>query len=237
MKNLITANTIAEASKSGRKTVSFSSLDSIITPEARTVAKELGVELVEQTGTDNVSMYMAPPACGQDLNKIRAAVLAQLGDRQVSEELLNQLISKVTNEGKFAGCQDEGAGANKAVFTTAQGIKRIKGAQLPMGIMEEVGKEKQIGLVDFLGSADSNSPMAAGYMGWTNCFFPWTLNYDEVDVVLEGELHIRCGGETSIAKTGDVIYIPKGSSIEFGTPTNVRFVFVTYPANWLQQPK
>lgn len=234
MKNLITASTVTTAAKNGHKSVSFSAQESIITPEARTVAKELGIELVEQNGADGVSMYMAPSACSQDLDKIRAAVLAQLGGKQVSEELLNQLICKVTNEGKLSNCQDEGAGTHQAIFTTAQGIKRIKGAQVPMGIMEEAGREKQIGLVDILGASDSNSPMAAGYMGWKNCFFPWTLNYDEVDVVLEGELHIRCGGETSIAKVGDVIYIPKGSSIEFGTPTNVRFVFVTYPANWQQ---
>ena len=25
-------------------------------------------------------------------------------------------------------------------------------------------------------------------MQWENAFFPWTLNYDEIDMVLEGEL-------------------------------------------------
>ncbi|MEA7543799.1 cupin domain-containing protein, partial [Salmonella enterica subsp. enterica serovar Montevideo] len=42
----------------------------------------------------------------------------------------------------------------------------------------------------------------------------WTLNYDEIDMVLEGELHVRHEGETMIAKAGDVMFIPKGSSIE-----------------------
>ncbi|EIK6684126.1 ethanolamine utilization acetate kinase EutQ, partial [Salmonella enterica] len=27
-------------------------------------------------------------------------------------------------------------------------------------------------------------------------------------------------------------FIPKGSSIEFGTPTSVRFLYVAWPANW-----
>ncbi|STU65140.1 ethanolamine utilization protein EutQ [Klebsiella pneumoniae subsp. pneumoniae] len=59
--------------------------------------------------------------------------------------------------------------------------------------------------------------MAAGFMQWENAFFPWTLNYDEIDMVLEGELHVRHQGETLVAKAGDVMFIPKGSSIEFGT--------------------
>ncbi len=69
-------------------------------------------------------------------------------------------------------------------------------------------------------------------MAWSNCFFPWTLDYDEIDLVLEGELHIRHNGQTHVGKAGDVLYIPKGSAIEFGTTSKVRFFYVTYPANW-----
>lgn len=68
--------------------------------------------------------------------------------------------------------------------------------------------------------------MAAGFMQWDNAFFPWTLNYDEIDMILEGELHVRHEGETMIAKAGDVMFIPKGSSIEFGTPSTVKFLYV-----------
>ena len=35
-----------------------------------------------------------------------------------------------------------------------------------------------------------------------------------------------------VAKAGDVMFIPKGSSIEFGTPSTVRFLYVAWPANW-----
>lgn len=45
-------------------------------------------------------------------------------------------------------------------------------------------------------------------------------------MVLEGELHVRHEGETMVAKAGDVMFIPKGSSIEFGTPSTVRFMYV-----------
>ena len=88
-----------------------------------------------------------------------------------------------------------------------------------------------VGLTDLV-TGDDGSSMAAGFMQWENAFCPWTLNYDEIDMVLEGELHVRHEGETMIAKAGDVMFIPKGSSIEFGTTSSVKFLYVAWPANW-----
>ena len=86
-------------------------------------------------------------------------------------------------------------------------------------------------LKDVVTQADG-SPMAAGYMALDQGEFPWTLTYDEVDVVLEGELVIRRGSEVARGGPGDVIFIPKGSKITFGTPSRVRFIYIAYPANW-----
>jgi ethanolamine utilization protein EutQ len=77
-----------------------------------------------------------------------------------------------------------------------------------------------------------HSPMGAGYMSLDKGEMQWTLNYDEIDIVLEGELVITRGSEQVRGKTGDVIYIPKGSSITFGTPNWTRFVYVVFPVNW-----
>jgi ethanolamine utilization protein EutQ len=76
------------------------------------------------------------------------------------------------------------------------------------------------------------SPMGTGYMSLDKGQMQWTLTYDEIDIVLEGELVITRGHEQVRGKTGDVIYIPKGSSITFGTPSWTRFVYVVFPVNW-----
>jgi ethanolamine utilization protein EutQ len=80
--------------------------------------------------------------------------------------------------------------------------------------------------------AQDRSPMGAGYMSLDKGEMQWTLTYDEIDIVLEGELVITRGGEQVRGKTGDVIYIPKGSSITFSTPSWTRFVYVAFPVNW-----
>ncbi len=91
-------------------------------------------------------------------------------------------------------------------------------------------------LKDVVTSGDG-SPMGAGYMTLDAAApgpgeFPWTLSYDEIDVVLEGELVITRGREVVRGGPGDVIFIPKGSSITFGTPHHTRFVYVAFPADW-----
>lgn len=76
------------------------------------------------------------------------------------------------------------------------------------------------------------SPMGAGYMSLDKGEMQWTLTYDEIDIVLEGELVVTRGSEQVRGKAGDVIYIPKDSSITFGTPNWTRFVYVVFPVNW-----
>lgn len=81
-------------------------------------------------------------------------------------------------------------------------------------------------------TGQDRSPMGAGYMTLDQGEMKWTLTYDEMDIVLEGELVITRGMEQVRGGPGDVIYIPKGSSITFGTPSRARFVYVVFPVNW-----
>lgn len=65
--------------------------------------------------------------------------------------------------------------------------------------------------------------------------FDWTLRYDEIDYIIDGTLDIIVNGKRSRACKGDTIFIPKNNSITFSTPDAVRFMYVTYPANWADQ--
>lgn len=91
--------------------------------------------------------------------------------------------------------------------------------------------EMDVRLRDVLGS-DQGLPMSAGVMSLREGSFPWTLDYDEVEYVIEGELHITTADQQVVGHPGDVIAVPKGSAITFGTPSWTRFLYVTYPADW-----
>jgi ethanolamine utilization protein EutQ len=86
-------------------------------------------------------------------------------------------------------------------------------------------------LRDVVTAADG-APVAVGVMSLREGSFPWELTYDEVQLVLEGELHLGTDQGTVVGRPGDVLYVPKGTRLTFGTPDWARFLYVTYPAEW-----
>jgi ethanolamine utilization protein EutQ len=127
-----------------------------------------------------------------------------------------------------------GAGSWSAPRPRATRLHHVKGVStMPLSPfpVELHRPEMDVRLLDVVG-AQEGLPMAAGVMSLRQGSFPWTLDYDEVEYVIEGELHITTADQDVVGHPGDVIAVPKGSSITFGTPSSTRFLYVTYPADW-----
>lgn len=240
MKQLISAADIRKAKANKESYLVVPVAQYIITPEARDVANVEGVELldteprqqhVEAPPVNAASNQSLPEAkksdvecSGQLAAKIQSEIESKL-TRVDSDQsaLIKELISKAL--------QDFGVQVPpSARQINDDGIVLVRGSAVQLGEFDGA-PGKNIGLTDVIGAQD-NSNMGVGYMGWENAFFPWTLCYDEVNVVLEGEFHVKTASGTTVGKPGDVIFIPKGSTVEFGTPTHVRYVYITYPAEW-----
>lgn len=219
MKVLITAEDVKKHHRNGDRRINIVIRNTIITPEAKDVAKKLGVDFIEIAASETA------PRDGSAITEqaIREAVQARLRGGRHDPALVEKAIAKAMRE-----LQQPVPHYDREL--ASNGVVLVRGSSVKFGRFDGV-TDHAIGLTDVVGAADKSS-MAAGYMQWEKCFFPWTLNYDEIDIVLEGELHIRCDGKTHIGRPGDVFFIPKGTAIEFGTPEKVRFVYVTYPADW-----
>jgi len=76
--------------------------------------------------------------------------------------------------------------------------------------------------------------LGCGIMEMTDTTFDWNLQYDEIDYVIDGTLNIICNNTVKTANAGEIILIPKGSSIKFSVDGFARFMYVTYPANWAE---
>lgn len=131
--------------------------------------------------------------------------------------------------------RDGGSGATAAPSERAadpSGVVLVRGRSVELGRFADAGPDRNVGLADVVTGKD-RSPMTAGFMAWSRAdAFPWTLTYDEIDYVLEGVLQITVEGRVIEGRPGDVLFIPKGSRIVFGTPSRVRIFYVTYPADW-----
>jgi ethanolamine utilization protein EutQ len=100
---------------------------------------------------------------------------------------------------------------------------------------EGPGEDMDVRVADVV-TTEHGATMGAGFLTLTKGCFPWTLTYDEVELVLEGELHLGTDDGVLVGRPGDVLYVPEGSRITFGTPSWVRLLYVTYPADWAGQP-
>ncbi|MEG0254165.1 MAG: cupin domain-containing protein [Vagococcus sp.] len=77
--------------------------------------------------------------------------------------------------------------------------------------------------------------LGCGLMVMKDTTFDWTLEYDEVDYIIEGTLTVIVDGRRISAGPGEILFIPKSSSIQFSVEGDARFVYVTYPADWASQ--
>lgn len=178
----------------------------LITPLARDQARESGVCIIEAEAES------AP---------LPAPVGVSIGSGGGLEAQVRQIVAKLLEQ--------ETAPAP----APARPVVHVDGRSLTMPPFPfEINRpEMDVRLEDVI-TAQHGSPMAAGFMSLHKGSFPWTLTYDEIEFVIEGELHITTEKGTVVGKPGDVIYIPKGTKISFGTPQWAKFLYVTYPAEW-----
>lgn len=233
MKKLISAADIRQVKSENKTYIVAPVIDFIVTPEARDVAKVEGIEILEsappspqpQIASASQAAAVQPlSASTPTAQSIQAEIESHLSDVDSEKSaLIQSLVAKA-----MADFNQQAPDSPRQI--NDDGIVLVRGNAVQLNEFDGA-PGKNIGLTDVIGAEDGSN-MGVGYMGWENAFFPWTLCYDEVNVVLEGELHVKTASGTSIGKPGDVIFIPKNSTVEFGTPTHVRYVYITYPAEW-----
>lgn len=99
----------------------------------------------------------------------------------------------------------------------------------------DTGKSSDCVYTRDLLTLDESPRLGLGLMTMEETTFPWHLDYDEVDYVIEGQLDIIVGDEVMSAGPGEILFIPKGSDIQFSVKDKARFIYVTYPADWQNQ--
>ena len=156
-KTVITAAEIQQAAASGQLVVPAGA---IVTPLACDLARDLGVQIVTggQPAPASVPAGGTVPAADDELSaRVRAIVAGLLA----------------------AG----GAGVPAAVQKRPVRHASIREARLTPFPYPGPPPEMSVNTVDVV-TADDGSPVAAGYMTLTKGSFPWTLTYDEVQIVL-----------------------------------------------------
>jgi ethanolamine utilization protein EutQ (cupin superfamily) len=76
--------------------------------------------------------------------------------------------------------------------------------------------------------------LGGGYMRFAkDAEFPdWTLSYDEVLFVQNGELEVASDGRSTKAHAGEAILIPKGAKVTYRGRAGTLGFFVLWPFDW-----
>ncbi|WP_074463625.1 cupin domain-containing protein [Cellulosilyticum sp. I15G10I2] len=146
---------------------------------------------------------------------------------EISEQLLKEIITKVVVELKV---HEEPIVKHK----DESGVIAVQARTVCPEPFDTGKKGDKVFLTDLL-TLEESPRIGCGIMEMDQSHFEWTLNYDEIDYIIEGELEIIINGNTIRGEKGDVIFIPKNSDIIFSSPGFARFLYVVYPANWQQQ--
>lgn len=152
----------------------------------------------------------------------------------INKSTLEALIRDILTE-KLAGCNTSGTVdymrqvADGVIAVKVPTVKVDESNRMDTGVPSDVVYTKD------LFTLQESPRLGCGVMEMKATTFDWTLNYDEIDYVIEGTLSIIINGKTVTANAGELILIPKGSSIKFSVPNYARFIYVTYPADWANQ--
>lgn len=151
-------------------------------------------------------------------------------DRSTLENMIRDiLVEKIGSSGGINNSTLRSMTKSGVIAVKVPNVKVTEENRMDTGVSGDIVYTKD------LFSLSESPRLGCGVMEMKNTTFDWTLNYDEIDYVIEGTLSILINGECATANAGELVLIPKGSKIKFSVPDYARFIYVTYPADWASQ--
>lgn len=210
MKKLITVEEVRQRGKSGGGNVIYIDSNTLITPGAKDMASELGFEIIYG-------------GCGG----VERMVEEELKDKAVSDDVIGRIVNEVL---KAVAAADT---ANHQILKECDpsGIRLVRGESVTLDRFDTGVASDKVGIKEILNIRECPN-LATGFMEIEKTSFDWTLGYDELDYIIEGDMDITVDGKTYRGRAGDVFFIPMNTSITFGSPNYCKFFFTAYPQNW-----
>ena len=217
MRKLITVTELRQLAADGKQATIPP--DSVLTPSALDMAKEMGIALVwEQKGEKAPRKLYVSPARPPEAGNVPAAAKETPGDcSELGESDIRLIVRKVLEQTLKPACPNPR-------------VTLVKGDSVVLEPFAEAPPGQDIRLKDVVTAREAN--LCAGFMTFDHSRLPWHLTYDEVDYVVEGTFTVQAAGKTYTLNAGDVLYIPKDTKVVFSSSEKARVFYVTYPANW-----
>ena len=113
-------------------------------------------------------------------------------------------------------------------MTEKTAVRVARFADLEFSPRFEYGEMAQV--VEVCGSKDGTE-LGTGWGHLTNARIPWTIKYDEVLTVFEGQLRLHANGEVHELGPKDCIWLPAGTELVYEAD-DALIHFAIHPSNW-----
>jgi len=219
LKKLVCADEVKAAAEKGQKLFCVD-CNTIITPAAKDLAKQLGIEFTVDSST-----------AGNHLSKESVLQKKDNHDPAIDRDMIYQVVKAVLTNSLLASVS---APAPETPFRAdcdpKSGMKIVRGRTVKLGTFDTGDSSTNVAYREVVSKDESQ--MSSGFLTIEKSSFEWELCYEEIDIVLEGSLSITINGETYHAHQGDVLFVPKGSKVIWSSSEYVKLFYVTYPADW-----
>ncbi|MDU4145352.1 cupin domain-containing protein [Clostridium sp.] len=215
MKKLICVKEMEEFIKTG-KTKFYVTSDMIITPSAKDLAKNKSIELTTES-----------QGC-----ELKSNINLNLSDSDLDSEAMLKLFKAMMNKGLLQEVLKCLKGENLPYESECDvnGFKIVRGNTVKLDVFDTGNPDANAHYQELVSKEESK--MSAGFLVIEKSRFDWELTYEEIDYVIEGTLTVELNGKTYTAHAGDVLFVPSGSKVVWGSPDKAKIFYATYPANW-----
>lgn len=208
MAKLITVKDVLNCHQAG-KTICCLEQGTIVTPAARDEAKKYGICFEEGNGV-----------CTSQTSSEKGL------DSITSDELLC-LLKKMLSVNDLETVKET---PPYRCVSHANGLKVVKGGTVRMDDFDTGTPGAKVGFQELVSQTESK--MSAGFLTIDHSNFAWKLPYEEIDYVISGTVSVQIDGQTYVGRAGDVLFVPAGSDVVWGSPDNAKIFYTTYPSNW-----
>jgi len=226
-KKVITEADVVEAAEAGSRIMEAPLGECIVTDGAREKALSLGVHIQEADSKGISSPSQSSSSKTSPTEDVVSQVTRLIKDRlpvNLSPEKLETLVRQVA-EAHLANSQTPRNHNPDQVVTETGGVCFIKGNMIPGELTGPIPVDEKVMVADAF-KCSPDSTLAGGYMEWSKASFNRTVDNNEINIVIDGELNLSVNGRTSVVEQGDMVYLPRGTQVTYSAPGRVKLACV-----------
>lgn len=225
MRRLICAKDIEALILNGEKVFHLEGSE-IITPSAQDLARINGI--VFTTESPKVKVQEVNNVSVANVDKCETTKFPSL--ENMDNEMLMNLFKAMLDKGllqQMLQCL-QGDKLPYDAECSENGFKVVRGKTVQMDFFDTGNPDANVHYQELVGEKDSH--MRAGFLTIEKSKFNWELtDYEEINYVIDGTLTIEIDGKTYIAHAGDVLFVPMGSKVVWGSPDKAKVFYTTFP--------